>query len=227
MSLHFCCDNENNEKEESIDNYKDLFIDYINNHPTLEEALHQLFKSGGVPANEIDEYIKDIKDNAKEFLIDDKDRKYKIKEKYPNITVEESFIIFSYTSEAKDPEFSPYKILNRNLVSENRKEGLKKISKYLYLLLMAIRKLPKYYPNNEKKYLYRCINVKVKILFDHYNPKFIPYIRGNTKTFWTFTSTSPNPKTSIKFLGKNGSFENRELKYGTVFSLYGMFGDMI
>ena len=107
------------------------------------------------------------------------------------------------------------------MVSENRKEGLKKISKYLYLLLMAIRKLPKYYPNDKNKYLYRCINVKVKIFIDHYNPKFIPYIRGNTKTFWTFTSTSPNPKTSIKFLGKNGSFENRKLKYGTIFSLYG------
>ncbi len=62
------------------------------------------------------------------------------KKKYPKITKEDSIIISSYTCESKDNKFSPYKILNINLVSENRKEGLKNISKYLYILLKSLRK---------------------------------------------------------------------------------------
>ena len=41
-----------------------------------------------------------------------------------------------YSCEVEDnPKYSPYRVLNRNLVSENRKEGLKKVSKYSFLLL--------------------------------------------------------------------------------------------
>ena len=44
----------------------------------------------------------------------------------------------------------------------------------------------------------------------------IPYIAGNTKTFWGFTSTSSDPKTTYSFLKKE---EN--IKKGTIFRLGG------
>jgi hypothetical protein len=79
-----------------------------------------------------------------------------------------------------------------------------------------LRKLERYYPNENSKYLYRSIRSKVKINNDVFNPKLVPYITGNNKTFWGFTSTSPNPQTSYDFLNKE---ENH--KTGTVFTLTG------
>ena len=221
MSLHFYCENEDNVKEESIDHYKDLFLEISGNPPNLErlkEALNQIFISGGVSEKEVNEYTNDLINNSKEVV--DK-RKFQINEKYPNISYDESLIISSYTCEAKQSKFSPYKILNRNLVRENRKEGLKKIYKYFFLLLMTLRKLPRYYPSNKQKYLYRCIDTKVDILIDPFNPNKVPYIRDNFKTFWAFTSTSPKVKKTFTFLGDKGYFENRNFKSGTIFSLYG------
>lgn len=217
MSLHFYCKNEDNEKEESINNYKDLFLDYVKNPPSLKEALSQIFISGGVAEKELKEYIDDLIDKANHF-INKKQRKAQIKEKYPNISENDSLIICSYTCEAKSPDFSPYKILNRNLANENRKEGLQKVSKYLYILLMALRKLPKFYPNEKDKYLYRSIGVQVNTKIDPFRPKLIPYLRNNNKTFWAFSSTSPLFSTAYDFL-KNK--KNSDSKYGTIFSICG------
>ena len=75
-------------------------------------------------------------------------------------------------------------------MSQDRKEGVRKISKYLYIFLKALRKLPKYRPNIENKYLYRCIRRKVKVSEDENNLQILPYKKGNEKTFWSFTSTS-------------------------------------
>ena len=215
MSLHFFCKNEDNEKEESINNYKDLFKDYVNNPPTLNEALNQIFISGGVPENEVKEYIDDLTKRITKFI---EEKKYLIKEKYPNISDNDSYIICSYTSEAKSNEFSPYKILNRNLANDNRKEGIANISKYLYILLMALRKLPKYYPKEEDKYLYRAIGVKVNLLIDPYRPKSVPYIRNKYKTFWAFSSTSPLATSTYEFLGNK---KHSNSKCGTIFSICG------
>ena len=55
-------------------------------------------------------------------------------------------------------------------------QGIRNISKYLFLLLKSLRKLSRYYP---KKYLYRCISVLVKLDYDSFNKKFVPYIEGN------------------------------------------------
>jgi hypothetical protein len=98
----------------------------------------------------------------------------------------------------------------------DRKNGLKIISKYLYILLYSLRKLPKYYPTQTKGYLYRCINKHINYKIDPFNPKSIPYLQGNKKTFWGFTSTSPNAIKSYNFLGKTENF-----KSGTIFTLYG------
>ena len=60
-------------------------------------------------------------------------------------------------------------------------------------------------------YLYRCISHKVSLVNDPFNDKLIPYIKGNQKTFWGFTSTSHNPKATINFLGTK-----QQLKTGKI-----------
>ena len=218
MSLHFYTVGEDDEKEESIDNYKDLFIEYVNNPPSLKEALNQIFISGGVPEKEVNDYIKDITDKIEKII---KDRESKIKEKYPDISHNDSLIISSYTQEAKNSEYSPYRTLNRKLVSDNRKEGLKKVSKYLYILLKALRKLKRYYPSEEQKYLYRGIRFQVNTKIDPYKPKLVPYLVNKQKCFWAFTSTSPLQSTAFTFLDDNGYHNEKISKKGTFFSLYG------
>ena len=61
-----------------------------------------------------------------------------IKKKYPFIKKEEAKIISSYSCEAFDPNYSPYKIVNDNLNKENRFIGIKNISKYLFIFLYAL-----------------------------------------------------------------------------------------
>ena len=110
-------------------------------------------------------------------------------------------------------QYSPYRLLNKNLASTNRKQGISNISKYLYIFLKALRKLYKYYPIQPNTYLYRCISFKVKLDKDPTNNKLIPYSKGNQKTFWGFTSTSPNPKTTIKFFRSKSTNEIRDNIY--------------
>jgi len=217
MSLNFYDSEEGIEKEESINNYKELFIEFIENPPTLEESLLQIFNSSGLDSDQIDKNINQLKKDCKDKI---EPNFNKIKEKYPSLTFDDAIIISTYTCEAIDSKYSPYKILNKNLVSENRKEGIKKISKYLYLLLSKIRLLSRYYPDPSEKHLYRCIDSKVNLMIDPDNEKVVPYIRGKNKTFWAFTSTSPKSKTAIKFLGSQ-NIKEKEFKYGTIFSLGG------
>ena len=212
MSLIFYSEEGENQKEESIDKYKDLFDEYKSQSITLTEALIHMYTSSGVEKNKMNVLITDlIKDckNKIELNLD------KIKEKYPSLTEDEAIIISSYTCEAEDNDYSPYKLLNKNLVSDDRINGIKKISKYFYILLKSLRKLKKYYPTKENKYLYRCIGVKVNYKIDPFDKKSVPYIEGNTKTFWSFTSTSTCIKTSYKFL------KGKKIQSGTIFTLYG------
>ena len=218
MSTKFYDKNEGIEREES-NNYKRLFSEFVTKLPSLDESLEQIFKSGGLEDNKINIFIKQLRDDCEKNL---KDRWDDIYKKYPSLTHEQAIIIASHTCEAMDSQYSPYLILNRNLVSNNREQGLKNVSKYFYLLLKTLRLLPRYYPPTTNNYLYRCIRVKVNLMIDPYDEKVVPYIRGKNKTFWTFTSTSPNPKVSIGFLGKNKEIKNKDdFKYGTVFMISG------
>ena len=72
--------------------------------------------------------------------------------------------------------------------------------------------MPIYYP---KQYLYRCLRNKVSLEKDLNNKKWVPYMAGNQKTFWGFTSTFPNIKTSFTFL------KEENIKYGTIFYIGG------
>ena len=106
-----------------------------------------------------------------------------IKKISPDLTFNEAQIISSYTCEfvGSDKQFNTYSLLNTNLVSNDRKAGIKKISKYLYILVKSLRKLPKYYPEEKPNCLYRCIKTRVDCVNN--------YILGKEKTFWALTST--------------------------------------
>ena len=209
MSLIQYCEAEQIDKEETIENYKDLFQDYENNVPALSDALNQLFISSGANQQKTNELIKDILDKCKR-TIDGKINE--IIDKYKEININDAYIICSYTCEALENQYSPYKILNQNLVEEDRKKGVRNISKYLFIFLKSLRKLPIYYP---QQYLYRCLRNKVSLVKDPNNEKWVPYAAGNQKTFWGFTSTSPNIKTSFNFL------KGENIKFGTIFSIGG------
>ena len=194
MSLDFYCEEEENIREESINNYKNLFSNFESNPPTFSEALIQMFESLELNNNKVKELTDDILAKCQKRIDPDFNV---IKKKYENITKEDAYIICSYTCESKEKKYSPYRILNQNLVSDDRRNGVKNISKYLYIFLKSLRKLPRYYPKN--KYLYRCLTIKVSLSNDPSNQKMVPYIAGNIKTFWGFTYTSTVLKQHIHF----------------------------
>ena len=130
MSLDFYTEEENNDKEVSINNYKDMFIEYEKNKPTLSEALTQMFISSGAQSNQSEELVKDILSKCESTIEKNFE---KITKEYPNISKNDAYIICSYTCESEDYKFSPYKLLNTNLVTENRKNGINNISKYLFI----------------------------------------------------------------------------------------------
>ena len=140
MSLYFYNEKEDENKEESINNYKDLFLEYTTNPPTLESALQQMFVNSGINTNNSDQFIQDIITKTEKVYNKKID---KIKIKYPNINKEDIKIISAYTCESMDKNYSPYKILNQNLVSENRILGIRNISKYLFIFSQIIKKTRK------------------------------------------------------------------------------------
>ena len=219
MSDFFCIDNENNNdnNKESINKYKYLFLSYEKETPSLSQALDQMFISSNADTNQSKDLVDDILLKCKSTI----NEKFKeIKQEYSNISKEDAYIICSYTCESKDETMSPYRLVNSNLVSENRINGIEKISKYLYILLKSLRKLKRYYPYKENKYLYRCLANKISLSGDGLNPNYIPYKKGNIKTFWGFTSTSRNAEDAYNFL-KN----KQQMKSGTLFRLGGdIFG---
>ena len=200
MSFIQYFENEENKNEETIDNYRHILAQYKNNIPTLVEALYQMFISSGLSLNQAQTFINDILNKCKN-RIDDNNIWNKIKNKYNNVNKDDAYIICSYTCEALDKKYSPYKLLNENLVSDDREKGVSNISKYLYLFLNSLRKLEITYPKN---CLFRCITVNVLNIPS--NKIKVQYKIGNIKTFWGFTSTSLNIQTAYKFLkGQKGT----------------------
>ena len=209
MSELLILEEELNEREKSINNFKNLFKDYDKEKPTLKEALNQMYNSTDINNEDSDSLTNDIIEKCEHRI--NKVYNHMITSSY-NISKEDAYIICSYTCESRIKDFSPYKILNKNLLSEDKQNGIEKISKYLYILLKAVRQLPKYMPDRDNKYLFRCINKKV----DLDNGKK-GYHNGMIKTFWGFTSTTINSDTSYDFLKNNGEIN----KSGTVFILGG------
>ena len=215
MSLYYYINNESISKT-SINDYEYIFDDFITETPTLIEALMQMYTSSGVSWIKSNKLITEIMSKVNEHL---EKKINEIYAKYPYISLEDAQIITSYTCELsniEDSNYNIYKILNRNLVSEDRKSGIMVISKYLFIFLKSLRKLKRYYPDKESKYLYRCISTKVELNRDSFDKNKIPYLRGETKIFWAFSSASYNAQECYNFLG-----EKDNNKIGTIFTLTG------
>ena len=204
MSLNYYSKEEDYDIEESINQYKDLFSSYKDISPTLSDSLKQMFKSENLDEIKCEELVKDILNKCEKKIAQNLDE---IQKQYKNITKEDAYIICSYACESKENKYSPYLLLNKNLLSENRKNSIVNISKYLFILLKSLRKLPRYYPSKEKNCLYRHITQKVNLEKDNLNYKIIPYKINTAKTFRGFVSTSLE--------------KEKEIKSGTIFSLEG------
>ena len=207
MSEKFYSANEELNFDESLNKFEFLFKDMKSKSPSLEEALIDMFMNAQLSkddSKEIYEHLKLICENRINEKWD------LIKQEHPDISREDALIISSYTYEPKTKykKSSPYRLLNTNLVATDRKNGIINVEKYLFLFLRALRGLTKC----KKNCLFRCINCKVKLAKDPNNIKYIPYIKGNEKIFWPFTSTSDDENTANNFLG-NGT--------GTKFKIIG------
>ena len=211
MAQHFYADGEDNINEDSINNYEYIFKQYIKTTPNLEEALNEMYMSTNISELKVKALKEDILLKSAEIV---KNNFFLIKKQYPIITHEEAQIISSYNCISYDPDFSPYKILNKNLCEENRYEGIKKISKYFYIFLKALKKLHRYFIN-KNNYLYKCTDKKVFIQSKN-NENRIIYKRGIIKIFKGFTSFST-------FINKSYISEDKEINIesGTIFALYG------
>ena len=120
----------------TVNDYKKLFEKYEHNPPSLQEALNQMFKSSNIDDKNIELYTNEIMDKCKKCI---DPRMNKINTKFNTITKDDAYIICSYTVDIKDRNYSPYRLLNQYLTS-NENEIIK-ISKYLYILLKSLRKL--------------------------------------------------------------------------------------
>ena len=121
MSLSYYIKEEENRREESLNNYKDLFSNYDKNIPTLNEALNQVFESVVFDNAKANNLTADIITKCKQWV----DPRFNIiNQKYKNISINDAYIICSYTCESKEEKYSPYKLLNQNLVMNNRKQGV-------------------------------------------------------------------------------------------------------
>ena len=200
--------NDRYELNDSINNYAYLFKEYINNQPTLSEALYQMYDSEISEKNQIDETVNDILYKAQNGV---RQNFCKIKEKYDNITKEDAYIICSYTIESLYHQFSPYKILNKCLMGDDLLSGLKKVSKYLYILLITLRKLPRSYYDE----LYRGIRIK----------SFANKSEGDKISFLGFISTATEKRTAMLFLGKSGGtfFKYKGKIWGYDITLFSYF----
>ena len=84
----------------------------------------------------------------------------------PRLTVEDIAVIFCYTFEWDKERFgevdSPYKRLNNSLSVDRSNAALKKTRGFLFLLFQALRKLPRFVPENHALYIGLRAHVQTK-----------------------------------------------------------------
>ena len=197
MSKKFYSENEELNLEESLDKYQYLFENIKSEPPTLEEALIDMFQNAGLNKDDAKELYNHLYNVCNHKVQENWNA---IKYEHKNISKNDALVISSYTYEPKGKfqKYSPYGLLNQNLVKNDRKSGVTNVENYLFLFLQALRGLNK----TQKNVLFRCISKNVKNIKNLKNGKFVPYSIGAIKTFWPFTSTSDDEKTAENFLGK-------------------------
>ena len=189
---------EESDTVDSIDHASPLFTGLAKKPPTLEEALESMRYE---KAKELADHFTN-KAIEKMMSLD-----------APGLTVEDVAAVFCYSFEwdtkyGKDE--NPYRKLNNSLSVDRSNAALKKIRGFLFLLLQALRKLPRFDPENHT--LYRGLRAYVQTEADPEFPERKLYAAGNEKTWWTFTSTTTSLEVTQRFLGKAG---------GTLFVLSG------
>ena len=93
MSLTFYCQEEDNNREESINKYKNIFTNFGKKIPSLSEALTQMYKSLDLNNQKINELTEDIIAKCKTRIDKNFDL---IKKKYNNVTIEDAYIRYKY-----------------------------------------------------------------------------------------------------------------------------------
>ena len=190
LSLERFCfvDPEENDTVSCIDQASQLFTGFTKKPPTLEEALASM---GYEKAKELAELLTEkATEKLKEFDA-------------PGLTVEDITAIFCYTFEWDKRKFgdgnNPYRALNNSLSVDRNNAALKKTRGILFLLLQALRKLPRFVP--ESHTLYRGLKIHVQTEADPEFPERKPYATGNEKTWWAFTSTTTSLEATKTFVG--------------------------
>ena len=87
MALNYYPPNEDIQKHKSINAYQNIFNEFTEKIPSLNEALLQLFQSSGISDQKIYDIKEDILTKAEKVV--EFNYEY-IKEKYPNITTEDA-----------------------------------------------------------------------------------------------------------------------------------------
>ena len=213
MFVHFYNKNQDIPKNESIYSYENIFKEYNTKIPTLYEALYQMYHSLDITDQKSDSIIKFILEKAQKFIQFNYDI---IKEDNPFLTKEDAMIIYSYTCEVFDSNYSIYKIVNNNLNEVNRLKGINNISKYFFIFLKSLRKLNRYYP--KEKYMYRCINKQINLKKDLFDERIVPYDKGAVKTFYGFLSITSREDMTYDLKGKRKKDDK-----GTIFQISGKF----
>lgn len=126
------------------------------------------------------------------------------------LTIDEIAIVLSYTYvDPVRPDLSPSHIVNRILARGTRdRSQLMRARGFLFLLLSTLRKLPRFYPEQKRPFLYRAVPPRG----DPEVPAATLYPRGTSVTWNPFISTSLD-KTSAKnilfeSLAQSSSFQD-------------------
>ena len=148
--------------------------------PTLEEALRTMEYGDEQPKELTAMFLEKAEDKLGGF-------------EAPGLTSEDVAAIICYTYECIEEQKregieSPYMKHNNPLSIDRSKTTIKKTRGFLFLLLVTLRKLPRYTPVNGM--LYRGIRVHVQTEVDPKSTKTKPYAAGKEKVWWPFTSTT-------------------------------------
>ena len=130
---------------------------------------------------------------------------------FEGFTEEDAAAVAMYTYDFGSNEFesNPYRIVNKSLVGRNY-AALQKASGLLYLVMAALRKLPR----TTGRTLYRGVRNEVNLDEDH-------YYEGNVIAWTALSSTSPDMNAVKDFLANGSSTGNAS---GTLFIIEGAWG---
>lgn len=184
---------EGGETVECINKLSALFTEFKRKKPpSLKEALESMGYGGENSEKLAEMFAEKGKGKLGELNV-------------PGVTAEDAAVIFCYTYEWGTEKFgdstgSPCRKLNNSLSVDRSAAAIRKTRAFLFLLLQALRKLPRYVP--EDYVLYRWIRAPVKTEKGSAPPKHQQsYVAKCVKTWWPFTSTTEDPEVVKRLVG--------------------------